>query len=246
VRASALAAAGRLAWVADDMPATFAFQTEALALFRELSDDAGASRALTDLGFHALDAGDIALAGTLLTEAAALASPLNDPRLTAHVQHVRSVLAAAEGDFALALALDEESLALYRKLGDTWQAIILAWVVGVNATVLGRFDTAREHLAECLLVGLDLGNRWGTSYPLDAFACLAVAERQYERAARLFGASEAQRARSGLVPQAASHPALHVILAAAPDFTGPAIEAARIEGRTLHLDAAVALALVRD
>ena len=77
----------------------------------------------------------------------------------------------------------------------------------------------------------------------EAFATLAVAERQYERAARLFGAADAQRARSGLVPQAADHPALRAIMAATPDFTGPAIDAARREGRTLSFDAAIALAL---
>ena len=246
VRAHALAAAGRLAWVADDMPATLTFQTEALAIFRELGDTCGTAHALADLGFHALDGRDIDRARTLLDEAAALATPLADLRVTAHVQHVRSVLAAAEGDFEQALALDEESLALSRQLGDTWQAIILAWAVGVNATALGRFEVARQHLAECLEVGIDLGNRWGASYPLDAFAVLAVAERKYEHAARLFGASEAVRTRTGLVPQAAEHPALSAVLAAATDFAGPAIEAAREEGRSLNFDGAVALALGRS
>ena len=49
--------------------------------------------------------------------------------------------------------------------------------------------------------------------------------------------------RNWSVPQAADHPALLAILAAAPDFTGPAIEAARKEGRMLGLEAATALAL---
>jgi hypothetical protein len=115
--------------------------------------------------------------------------------------------------------------------------------VGINAAVQGHFDVAHAHLGECLQVGLDLGNRWGASYPLEAFAVLAVAEREYDRAARLYGAAEAQRMRSGLVPQSSDHPAIRAILAAAPDFTGPAIEAARREGRMLSLEAATALAL---
>jgi len=243
IRAQALASAGRLAWVADDMSATLTLHTEALALFRELNDARGVAQALTDLGFHAFDSADLPRAQALLDEAATLAAPLHDPHLTAHVQHVRGVLAAAAGDFAQALTLDEESLTFYRQLGDIWQSIIVAWSVGVNATVLGRFDVARAHLVECLQVGIELGNRWGASYPLEALATLAVAQRQYERAARLFGASDAQRARSGLVPQAADHPALRAVLATAPDFTGPALEVARREGRALSLDAAVALAL---
>ena len=242
-RAQALAAGGRLAWIADDLPATAELHGEALTIFRELGDARGAAIALTDLGFLALDRGDPARTRALLDEAAALAAPLDDPRVTAHVQHVRGVLAAGEGDFARAFALDQESLALNRQVGDAWLSIIVAWGVGVNAAVLGRFDIARTHLSECLRVGLDLGNRWSASYPLEAFAALAVAERDYDRAARLFGAAEAQRIRAGLVPQSADHPALRAILAAAPDFTGPAIEAARREGRMLGLDAATALAL---
>ena len=114
--------------------------------------------------------------------------------------------------------------------------------VGVNAAVLGRFAEAHTHLRECLLVGIDLGNRWGASYPLDAFAFLALAQRQDERAARLFGAAEAHRTRSGVVPSIADHPALRAIRAAAPDFTGPASAAAHEAGRALDLDAAIALA----
>jgi predicted ATPase len=243
IRARALAAAGRFAWVADDMPATLALHTEALEIFRELGDARGTAQALADLGFHAFDAGDLPRAQALIDEAAALAAPLGDPRLTALVQHIRGVLAAVAGDFAGAFALDEESLALYRQAGDVWLSIIIAWSLGVNAAVLGRFDTARAHLAECLQVGLDLGNRWGASYPLEALAFLAIAERKYDRAARLFGAADAHRTRSGLVPQAVDHPALRAILAAAPDFAGPVIDAARHEGRLLSFDAAIALAL---
>ena len=71
-----------------------------------------------------------------------------------------------------------------------------------------------------------------------------MAERQYDRAARLFGAAEAQRIRSGLVP-ASRRSSRHAgkILAAAPDFTGPALDTARKEGRMLGLEAATALAV---
>jgi predicted ATPase len=244
-RAQGLAAAGRLAWIADDMPATLALHTEALAIFRELGDARGTAYALADLAFHALTEGDRPRAGTLLEEASAMSAPLGDPRLAAHVKRIRGAFAGDGGDLAQALALEEESLALFRREGDAWKSTIVAWGVGVIATALGRFDSAHAHLIECLQVGLDLGNTWGASYPLDAIATLAVAERRYEHAARLFGASETHRARAGLVPQAAEHPALRAVLAAATDFSGPAIDAARQEGRALSLDAAVALALSR-
>jgi predicted ATPase/class 3 adenylate cyclase len=245
-RAVALAAAGRLAWIADDMPQTGALHAEALSIFREIGDQRGAAQALADLALYALDAGDPAQARAHLDEALALSAKLGDARLSAHVCHARAALASAAGDFAQALAFEEESLALYRQLGDTWQSIILCWAVGMNATVLGRFDHARPHLAECLRVGLELGNRWGASYPIEALAALAVAEKKYEHAARLFGAAEAHRTQSGLVPNMVDHPAVKHILAAAPDFTGPAVEAARREGLAMNLDAAIALALGGD
>jgi predicted ATPase len=246
IRARAVVAAGRLAWIADDMPATLALHTEALGLFREFGDNLGVAQALADLGFYALEARDLPRAEALLDEAGALAEPLGDARLTAHIQHIRGVIAAAKGDFTQAFALEDQGLALYQQIGDLWQSIILAWNVGVNATILGRFTEARTHLTQCLRVGLDLGNGWGASYPLEALATLAVAEHQYERAGQLFGAGEAQRSRSGLVPQAADHPALRAVLTAATDFHGPAVEKARNEGRLLGLKAATALALHFD
>lgn len=243
LRARALASAGRLAWVSDDMPATLALETEALEICRELGNAAGAARALANLAFHAFDAGDMDRTRSLLEEAFSVAEPINEPRLTAHLRHVRGVLAAAEGEFERALNLDEESLAIYRRIGDAWRALIVAWAVGVNAAVLGRFDVARRQLSDCLRGGLDLGNRWGISYPLDAFAALALAEGKYDRAARLFGAADAQRARSGLISHGSDHPAVKTILDRASDFSGPAIDTARREGTQLDFDAATALAL---
>lgn len=245
VRAPALASAGRLAWIADDMPATLALHTEALEIFRAIGDARGAAQALADLSFHAFYAEDLPRTHALLDEAAARAASIGDPRLDAHIRHIRGMIAAAEGDFAGALALEEQSLAGYRQLGDAWFVAILAWSTGVNLAVLGRSTEAHALLTESLRVGLDLGNIWGASYPIDSLAFLAVAQRQYERAARLFGAAEAHRVRSGLVPNVAEHPALHAILAAAPDFTGPALDAAREEGRRLDLEAAIALATAR-
>lgn len=243
IRAQALAAAGRLAWVSDDLTDCFRYQEEALAIFRELGDSRGVARALADLAFLAFEESDVARARPLLDEADAVAAPLADLSLTAHLQHVRGALAAADGDFAQAYSLDSQSLAHYRDAGDTWQVIIGDWSAGVNAAILGHFEVAHTSLAECLQVGLELGNRWGVSYPLEAFAVLAVAERKYDRAARLFGAADAQRIRSGLVLQPAVHPAMSAILAAAPDFAGPDIETARREGRLLNLEAATDLAL---
>jgi predicted ATPase/class 3 adenylate cyclase len=246
VRARALAAAARLAWVGDDTTASGALHEEALAIFRELGDFTGVAVTLADLGFHALDARDLPRAHTYFDEATALEKSLGDPRLSAHVRHPRAVLAAAEGDFAQALALEQESVTIFRQLGDAWLALVGCWSLGMNATALGHFDEARTAFEQCLTGGLELENRWAVHYPLEAFAVLALAERQFERAARLFGAAEAVRARSGTTSESADHPAARQILArTASEFTGPKVDAARREGRALSLDDAIAFALAK-
>ncbi len=243
VRARALEAAARLAWVGDDTVATGHLLDEALGIFRELGDSLGTGSVLAALGFHAFDAQAAARARLFLDEAAQIAETTGDARLTAHVSHIRAVLAAADGDYARAFTLDEQSHALYGQLGDAWQIVIVSFGMGMSATVLGHFDEARAHFAQCLTGTLDLGNRWGISYPLEAVAVLAVAERHYDRAARLFGAADALRISAGLNKLPADHPAVRTILDAAPDFTGPAVDTARGEGATLSMDAAIALAL---
>jgi predicted ATPase/class 3 adenylate cyclase len=243
VRARAVHAAARLAWIADDTISAGRLFDEALGIYREIGDTLRAGTALADLGFHAFDAHDVSRAEALLAEASQVAESTGDPRLTAIVSHIRAVFAAGAGDYARALALDQQSSTLFRQLGDAWLVVIVSFGLGMNATVLGRFDEARTHFRECLTGGLDLGNRWGVPYPLEAFAVLAVAERQYERAARLFGAAEALRSRAGLSTTPADHPAIRAVLDAAPNFSGPAVDAARHEGAALSIDAAIALAL---
>ena len=245
-RARAVGAAARLAWIADDAAAAGQLFEEALSIFRELADPLGAGITLADLGFQAFDAHDLPRARACLDEAARIAETTAEPRLAAHVAHIRAIFAAADGDYARAFALDEQSIALYGQLGDAWQIVIVSFAIGMNAAALGRFPEARAHFTRCLTGGLELGNRWGIFYPLEAFALLAVAERQDDRAARLFGAAEALRTRAGLTLEPADHPAVRTILDDAPDFTGPAADTARREGATLSMDAAIALALAAE
>ena len=180
----------------------------------------------------------------MVDEAWRLAESLRDPRLNAHIRHAQAALAAAARDYAHALALDRESLVLYREIGDVWMAVIVQWAVGISATVLGHFDEARAHFASCIQTGLDLGNRWGAPYAIEAFGVLAVAEHQYERGAQLLGAAEAMRAGFGLSPEPTDHPALRAILASATDaLASESAKAARLIGRKMSADEAKALAL---
>ena len=243
-RARALAAAGRLAWLADDLPKAREFETGALAIFRELGDIAGTASALASLALHAENEGDLAGAEALLAEASQASETLRDPRLCAQVRRVEAGIAAVKRNDARAHALYQESYALYRELGDLWMAGIVEWTVGMSATALGRVEEARGHFAACLKGGLDLGNKWGVPYPLEAFGVLALAMQETERGATLLGAAEALRASFGMTLDPADHPTLLALMsAAAPALATPEAQAAREAGRKFTMDQAVAFAL---
>lgn len=243
-RARALEAAGRLAWLADDLPKAQAYAAEAHAIFRELNDPIGSANALASLAMQAESTGDLAGAEALVKEAAQASAALRDSRLIAQIRRAEGAIAAAKRDYARAYALDQESYALYRELGDLWMSGIVDWTVGISATVLGRFEEARGHFAACLKNGLDLGNKWGAPYPIEAFGVLALAMHETERGATLLGAAEGLRASSGIQPGPAEHPAfLALMSAAASALATPEAQAAREAGRKLTMDEAVALAL---
>jgi hypothetical protein len=242
IRAAALAAAGRMAWVSDDLAEGRALNHEAAEIFRELHDNRGLAEALANLALYALDAQDLPATAKLIDEAVRLSEAARDPRLSAHVRRCQAMLAATNHDFARSFALDQESFTLYRQLGDDWMTLIIEWALGVNAIALERFQEAREHLTVCLQRGVELGGAWGVPFPLEAFAALAVTEKQYERAARLLGAAEALRGAAGLSRDPADHPALRAVLEGSASALS-AHESARREASKMSADEATAFAL---
>lgn len=88
-----------------------------------------------------------------------------------------------------------------------------------------------------------MNNSWGLFYLLEAFACLAVAEAQWERAARLFGAVERLGETIGATLAPMEHAEFERDIAATRTMLGePAFAAARAAGQALTLDEAIAYA----
>jgi predicted ATPase/class 3 adenylate cyclase len=82
--------------------------------------------------------------------------------------------------------------------GYTWITALSRMQLGILAVVQGRFDQARELLDEALEVSLTARNSRQVTLCLAAFAWLAFAEGDPERAALLAGAAEGLRSRAGL------------------------------------------------
>src|SRR5581483_11894862 len=216
VRAKALAAAARLAWISDDLVPGRQYQEEALAIYREIGLRTGIIDSLGDLSMYLWDVNDIAGAKALLDEAESMLEP-GDRRLRADLLSDRAAVAASEGRHEESLALNGQSLALYRELGDWWFVAIVQWATGVTALRLGFIEQARTHFRENLEAARDIGSGWGLPFSIEAFAALAVTEQHYDRAARLLGAAEALREKAGIATAPADHPAMREILASAAE-----------------------------
>jgi predicted ATPase/class 3 adenylate cyclase len=246
VRARALVAGARMAWICDDIAPGEEAERGALEIWQELGDARGTAVALGNLALYAVDAGDLSRAKALIEEAKPLAAPLNDPRVSAALLHAQGIVAATEHDYARAYTLDRESHALFQQIGDVWLALIVEWTVGIGATALGQYHEAQARFANCMRTAVDLGSRWGVPFPLEAFGVLATAQKQFERGARLLGAAEGLRARIGISTQAADHPAFKELLAVATaELAKESASAARREGRDMSIDEAIAYALIQ-
>jgi hypothetical protein len=65
--------------------------------------------------------------------------------------------------------------------------------LGWAALLQGDYGLARTSYQESLTLCKELGDKWTASESLEGMACIAAAEGEAERAARLFGAGQAPR-----------------------------------------------------
>lgn len=118
VRAKALLAAARLAFIQSNYDQGEVLAHESLALFRELGDKRGIALSLDRLGMAAWRRGDFAAAGVLMEEDLALFKEVGDQDRVAWSLFTLGLLHSKQGEYTRARALFEESLALFRKLGN--------------------------------------------------------------------------------------------------------------------------------
>jgi len=91
----------------------------------------------------------------------------------------------------LARSFHEQGLAARRELGDKWSIPWSLRMLGCTALRLGEDDRAEVLLRESLTFCLEEGIRVFISITTAGLAGVAAARGEAERAARLFGASEA-------------------------------------------------------
>jgi uncharacterized protein HemY len=144
--------------------------------------------ALTDLGLVVREQGDWETARVILERSLDLHQALGDRGGMAHAETRLGEVAHAVGEFSRARRHYEAGLALARESGER---VVLAWAphhLGRLAIEEGDFATAGARLAEGLRVHLEDTDKVGYLHSLAAFAGLAAAAGQADRALRLAGA----------------------------------------------------------
>ncbi|MGI9179834.1 MAG: ATP-binding protein [Longimicrobiaceae bacterium] len=243
-RARALSAAGVLAWNQQDYAAAGPHFEQSLSLWRTLEDTSGIARALNGLGIVASEQGDLARAEALFEEAATRWRAAGEKWALTMVLNNLGEIARQRQDHARAEALYRESLALARETGDLRVASIALANLGDLARQQGDLSGAGARLRESLQLALEAGSSSQATDVLSILAQVESARRQWERAARLFGAVEAHlRSVGSNVPPEAREAYERDLSATRAALGGSAWERLAQQGAAMNLEEAIALAL---
>jgi tetratricopeptide (TPR) repeat protein len=217
---------------------------EALARTRAARNWADVAWLLRRQAQLAQRAGAFDQAATLLHESLAITRELGNAALEARTLTRLGMLAQSQRDPAGAAAYYEESLTASRAAGDRTSVANNLVTLGVLLNLRGE----RRRAATLVTEGLRLSHALG-SVPLvlgciDGLAAVAASGGNADRSARLFGATDALRARLD-TPLPPEYRGLHqrTLTAVRTALGDDHFAAVWAEGRTLSLDAAVALAL---
>jgi non-specific serine/threonine protein kinase len=137
-RARALSAAGDLAASQGDDVGAEAYESESLAICRELEDREGIAASLSALGLLAHRRGDAARARAMLEESLAVSRELGDQWAIASVLHHLGDVASEPGQYPIARARYEESLIQWHALEDIWGVAMCLESMGCLAQARGQ------------------------------------------------------------------------------------------------------------
>ena len=237
--ARAVAVSGHLAAARGEYATARGAFEEGLQSSRVAGDRWAEARNLDGLATLALEKGDFGTAEDLLGKSLDLARAIDDTWSLAAVLNTLGDVARSQADYARARRLYEESLARFEDLGTALGASVLH-NLGYVAIQEHEHDRAAELFGESLRMYRASGEQRGMVECLVGFACLAAADGESERAARLFAAAEATFTAIGaqLSPSNRADRARWLVAARA-GLSGAAFAAASAAGSSVSLDEAI-------
>jgi predicted ATPase/transcriptional regulator with XRE-family HTH domain len=183
-RASALFAAGHLAWLQGDVRAMRTRLDESVAIRRELGDDPGLGRALPFLGLAISD--DHRGARRLAEEGVALCRKLDDRWGLAMGLTNLGRIEATWGDDDAAEGPLEEATALFGAIGDDWLLALPLNSLGAIAYRQGNHVKAKAAFEQALPCFQAVEDRRNTAQVLTNLGFVALAQCEVDQARVIF------------------------------------------------------------
>ena len=190
-RAKALHAAGHLAYIQSDYPATLPLLEESISICRDLGPTGrqGLANALITLGDMETEVGDYATASSLMKEALGIMRELNDQRGIARALWQLGQCAVRPGDFEQAVQYFERALPLLRQIGDKSHTAIALSGLAEVAVRRGDYERASILEEESLALRREIDETWGIAISLANIAWIALRQNDLRQAVALLAES---------------------------------------------------------
>lgn len=186
---SSLGNLGIVAQAQGDYSTAEARYHQALTTSRQLGDQRGVAGSLYDLGWLAFDRGEWETARRLHQESLGIRREVGDRLGVAYSLLALGHVARAQNNYDDARARYEESRQLAQAMGDRLHVGVSLYGLGVTAWRQGHWEESRQYYLDSLNILRDLGSRREIVACLMGLGIVAAEMNQFERAARLLGAS---------------------------------------------------------
>ncbi len=237
LRQRAVSVSGTIAFRRGDLDRAAERFDSALALARELGDEAAIARSLSDVGTVAAAREEFDAAGALLEESAALFRKLDQPARLGVVLANLGHIAGERGDYARAIEVTEEALAL--EAGGTVQAAISLYNLGSFCVQAGDLERARGWLERAVALTFELGYKEVMAYALAAYVRICLVEGDARRAAHLAGIADRLLADVGNLLQPSEQAAFEEARATVQQELGDAYDAVHDAALSMPLEEAL-------
>ena len=245
--ARCLSGLGRLALHQGDLAKATDYYTDSMACFSRIGDLRRATLILGNLGVVALNRGEYDLARARFEEHLGNARKIGDRKLIGGALTNLGSVVYNCGDLDTAADLHAEALALAEQVGDRRLASVALTNLGLVMLARKDYPAARGQLRRSLGLAEAVGERRAVAESLEELAGVDAAAGEMDRAAVLFGASQALRVAIGAPVPAPDLARIGEALGAVRLALGDQqFEAARARGLALSATDAIALAKASD
>jgi predicted ATPase/Tfp pilus assembly protein PilF len=235
---------GWLAWQREEHGQARELFEESLALSREMRNIWWIATSLANLAVVSHSQGDSERATELYEESMDIFKEQGDKQFLAYCLNNLAMVVCSKGDLRRAGKLTEESLALLRELGARGDVALGLCNLGWMALLQNDLGKAADLYRESLPLSWDAGLNPLVQSVLEGLACVAGAEGEAERAARLWGAAQALQETKDIPRDADFLAEADARIATVRSGMGEEVwEEAWSKGRAMTLDEAVSYAL---